>query len=79
MRLENERLCVEITELGAEILRVYDKKYGREVVWERDPAYWKLPAAGPVPECGEDIPEYCADQWDTLSDLSARICPGQYV
>ena len=41
MRLENERLCVEITELGAEILRVYDKKYGREVVWEADPAYWK--------------------------------------
>ena len=72
MRLENERLCVEITELGAEILRVYDKKYGREVVWEADPAYWKRHA--PVL-----FPEYCADQWDTLSDFSARICPGQYV
>lgn len=53
MRLENERLCVEITELGAEILRVYDKKYGREVVWEADPAYWKRHAPVLFPNVGK--------------------------
>ena len=53
MRLENERLCVEITELGAEILRVYDKKYGREVVWEADPSYWKRHAPVLFPNVGK--------------------------
>ena len=53
MRLENERLCVEITELGAEILRVYDKKYGREIVWEADPAYWKRHAPVLFPNVGK--------------------------
>lgn len=53
MRLENERLCVEVTELGAEILRVYDKKYGREIVWEADPAYWKRHAPVLFPNVGK--------------------------
>lgn len=53
MRLENERLCVEITELGAEILRIYDKKYCREVVWEADPAYWKRHAPVLFPNVGK--------------------------
>lgn len=41
MRLENERLCVEITELGAEVTRIYDKKRAVELLWDADPAYWK--------------------------------------
>ena len=41
MKLENELLCVEIAEMGAEVTRIYDKKKGTEILWEADPAYWK--------------------------------------
>ena len=40
MKLENERLCVEISAEGAELTRIYDKKRGYELLWEADPAYW---------------------------------------
>ena len=41
MKLENDRLCVEITEQGAEVTRIYDKKKDTELLWNGDPAYWK--------------------------------------
>ena len=41
MILENERLCVEIAERGAEVVRIYDKKKAREVLWNGDPKFWK--------------------------------------
>ena len=41
MQMENRRLCVEISEMGAEVTRIYDKKYGTEMLWEADPTYWK--------------------------------------
>ncbi len=41
MKLENERLCVEISEQGAEVTRIYDKKRAFELLWEADPTYWK--------------------------------------
>ena len=41
MKLENERLCVEISEQGAEVTRIYDKKKDTELLWNGDPAYWK--------------------------------------
>lgn len=37
MKLENERLCVEIADLGAEVTRIYDKKNETDVLWEADP------------------------------------------
>lgn len=40
MKLENDRLCVEITELGAELTRIYDKKRDTELLWDADPKYW---------------------------------------
>ncbi len=40
MKLENERLCVEISAVGAELTRIYDKKRGFELLWEAGPAYW---------------------------------------
>ena len=33
MKLENQRLCVEISEMGAEITRIYDKKNDAELLW----------------------------------------------
>ena len=41
MKLENQRLCVEISEMGAEITRIYDKKNDAELLWEGNPTYWK--------------------------------------
>ena len=41
MKLENERLCVEIAEHGAEVTRIYDKMKDTELLWNGDPAYWK--------------------------------------
>lgn len=40
MRLENNRLRVEITEQGAEVTSIYDKKRDTELLWNGDPAYW---------------------------------------
>ena len=39
MKLENQRLCVEISEMGAEITRIYDKKNDAELLWEGNPTY----------------------------------------
>ena len=41
MKLENERLYVEISELGAEVTRILDKKSNAEILWEGDAAFWK--------------------------------------
>lgn len=41
MKLENDVLCVEINELGAELTRVYDKENDVEVLWNADAKFWK--------------------------------------
>ena len=38
--MENEYLKVEISQHGAELSRIYDKKRQHEVIWRADPAYW---------------------------------------
>lgn len=53
MRLENEMLCVEISEQGAELTRIYDKKKGNEVLWEADAKYWKRHAPVLFPNVGK--------------------------
>lgn len=41
MKLENEKLCVEIAEHGAEVTRIFDKRQNAELLWNGDPTYWK--------------------------------------
>ena len=41
MKMENERICIEISEHGAEVTRIYDKKKETELLWEGNPTYWK--------------------------------------
>lgn len=41
MKLENEVLCAEISELGAEVIRIFDREKNTEILWEGNPAYWK--------------------------------------
>lgn len=38
--LENERLFIEVAERGSELVRIYDKKNNREMLWNGDPAVW---------------------------------------
>lgn len=41
MKLENDFLCVEIADAGAEVTRIFDKQKNTEILWEGDPLYWK--------------------------------------
>lgn len=38
--LENEDLLIEVAERGSELVRIFDKKKHREMLWEADPAIW---------------------------------------
>jgi galactose mutarotase-like enzyme len=38
--LENERLYIEVEERGSQLVRIFDKKNNREVLWNADPAFW---------------------------------------
>lgn len=39
-RLENNNLIVESSTLGAELTRIYSKKYGKEILWNGDSKFW---------------------------------------
>lgn len=53
MRLENEFLLVEIVELGAEVIRIYDKEKDTEVLWEGNPVFWKRHSPVLFPNVGK--------------------------
>lgn len=38
--LENEELKIQVSDDGAELCSVYDKKKGREALWTADPKHW---------------------------------------
>lgn len=38
--LENSELILEVSDAGAELSRIYDKKKKREVLWNADAKYW---------------------------------------
>ncbi|MDO4339228.1 MAG: aldose 1-epimerase family protein [Eubacteriales bacterium] len=39
--IENDRLTITVSDHGAELVSIYDKKNDREVLWQADPAFWK--------------------------------------
>lgn len=53
MRLENERFCVQIEELGAELTRIFDKKTQNDILWEGNPVYWKRHSPVLFPNVGK--------------------------
>lgn len=53
MKLENQRLRVEMSEMGAEVTRIYDKKNETELLWNADPAYWKRHSPVLFPNVGK--------------------------
>jgi len=40
VKLENERLLIQVNEQGSELARIYDKKEQREVLWDASPEIW---------------------------------------
>ncbi len=53
MKLENEALCAEIAEHGAELTRIYNKKTQEELLWEADGRFWKRHAPVLFPNVGK--------------------------
>ena len=53
VKLENEYLCVEIAEMGAEVTRIYDKAEDNEILWEGNPVYWKRHSPVLFPNVGK--------------------------
>lgn len=50
--LENDQLRVTISDHGAELSGIFNKKNNREVLWNADPAYWKRHAPVLFPNVG---------------------------
>ena len=53
VKLENEFLCVEIAEMGAEVTRIYDKTEDNEILWEGNSVYWKRHSPVLFPNVGK--------------------------
>ena len=53
VKLENEFLCVEIAEMGAEVTRIYDNTEDNEILWEGNPVYWKRHSPVLFPNVGK--------------------------
>lgn len=52
MKLENEFLCLEVTEKGAEMMRLYNKETATEMLWNGDKRFWGYRAPILFPNVG---------------------------
>ncbi len=50
--IENEKLKVQISDYGAELVSVYSKEQNRECLWQPDVRYWDRQAPVLFPVCG---------------------------
>ena len=53
--LQNDSLCIEIADKGAELSRVWDKELGCERLWSADPAVWNRHAPILFPFVGKVV------------------------
>ena len=51
--LENEQLKLSVSDWGAELCSIYDKKASREVVWTAEPKFWNRHAPVLFPFVGK--------------------------
>lgn len=56
--LENDRLRIQISDTGAELVSIYDKTNDREILWQADPAYWKRHAPVLFPSVGRHYEDH---------------------
>ena len=57
--LENDQLCVTISDHGAELSGIFDKKNDREILWNADPSHWKRHAPVLFPNVGRYYEDHC--------------------
>ena len=57
--IENEELRVMISDHGAELSGIFDKKNNREILWNADPKYWKRHAPVLFPNVGRLYKDTC--------------------
>ena len=57
--LENDQLCVTISDHGAELSGIFDKKNDREILWNADPSHWKRYAPVLFPNVGRYYEDHC--------------------
>ena len=53
MKLENEVLCVEIAELGAEVTKIFYREKNTDILWEGNPSFWKRHSPVLFPNVGK--------------------------
>ena len=73
--LENDLLLIEINDLGAELVRIYDKKNKREVLWNGNPDWWSrhAPILFPfVGTCYQNQYHYKGDNYSMTGHGFAR-------
>lgn len=51
-QIENQDLLLALSEKGAELIRIYDKKRERDVLWDANPAFWARHAPILFPNVG---------------------------
>ena len=51
-KMENHFLCVEVSDRGAELMRIMRKDTGAEILWNGDPTFWDYRSPIPFPNVG---------------------------
>ena len=73
--LENDQLCVTISDHGAELSGIFDKKNDREILWNADPSHWKRHAPVLFPNVGRYYEDHCLINGKTYTS-GQHGCPG---
>lgn len=60
--IENEMLSISVADHGAELVSIFDKTHGREVLWQADPAFWARHAPILFPQVGKSYGGYYTHQ-----------------
>ncbi len=73
-KMENHFLCVEVSDRGAELMRIVRKDTGAEILWNGDPTLLGLPFPDPFSKCRKYLAEKNEDQRERIPDPPAWIC-----
>ena len=76
--LENDQLCVTISDHGAELSGIFDKKNDREILWNADPSHWKRHAPVLFPNVGRYYEDHCLINGKTYTSGHLRGGNGEF-
>lgn len=77
MKLENEHIYLEISEKGAELIKIQNKKTGKDVLWTGDPKFWGRHSPILFPNVGkthQDVVKIHGKEYPTKQHGFARDC-----